>query len=69
VDTGPGIDPAFQERMFNAFTQESTGFHRTHDGGGLGLAIVQRLVHLMEGTVAVDSTLGEGTTFTITLPL
>ena len=69
VDTGPGIDPAFQERMFSAFTQESTGFHRTHEGGGLGLAIVQRLVHLMEGTIAVDSTPGEGTTFTVTLPL
>ena len=67
-DTGVGISDEFQDRLFEAFTQESTGVRREHEGSGLGLAIVGRLVDLLGGTIDVESTKGEGTTFTIVLP-
>jgi PAS domain S-box-containing protein len=67
-DTGIGISEDFQEQLFADFTQESTGLGRTHEGSGLGMAITQRLVQMMDGTVEVDSACGEGTTFTVRLP-
>lgn len=68
ADTGVGIDKAFLPDLFEAFTQESSGNTRAFEGSGLGLAITKRLVDLMGGTIAVKSTKGEGTTFTVTLP-
>ena len=67
-DTGIGISEGFLNQIFDEFRQESTGAARTHEGSGLGLTITQRLVDLMGGTIAVDSTPGEGSTFTIRLP-
>jgi signal transduction histidine kinase len=68
TDTGIGIGTDFIEKVFDEFRQESTGAGRTHEGSGLGLTITRRLVRLMDGRIAVDSTPGEGTTFTVRLP-
>lgn len=67
-DTGAGIDEAFQEHLFEEFRQESEGLSREHEGAGLGLAIVERLAEAMDGTVAVESRKGEGSTFVVSLP-
>lgn len=68
ADTGIGIDPAFQETLFDPFQQSETGEDREGAGTGLGLAITRRLVSLMDGTISVESTPGEGSVFTIRLP-
>ena len=68
-DTGIGIDPAFLPRLFGEFEQASTGVERTHEGAGLGLSIARQLVERMGGTVKVESEVGVGTTFTVTLPM
>ena len=67
-DTGVGIDEAFLPSVFGEFEQESSGAGRTHEGAGLGLAISRQLVERMDGTIAVASTKGEGTVFTLTFP-
>ncbi|MEH6403502.1 MAG: ATP-binding protein [Sneathiella sp.] len=67
-DTGSGIAPDRVDAIFNAFTQEDSSITRKHGGTGLGLAIVKQLTELMGGTVSVDSTLGEGSIFIITIP-
>ncbi len=67
-DTGIGINEAFLPRLYGEFQQASTGLAREHEGNGLGLTITKRLVDLLGGTIAVESTVGEGTTFTVTLP-
>ncbi len=65
-DTGVGIEPAFIGDLFEVFTR---GTNSTEEqGSGLGLAITKRLVELLDGTVSVASSLGEGTTFTVRLP-
>ena len=65
ADTGVGISDSFKPLLFEAFRQESSGKTRTHDGTGLGLTIVNRLVEQMHGTIQVDSILGQGSTFTV----
>jgi signal transduction histidine kinase/FixJ family two-component response regulator len=67
-DRGQGMEAAFVERAFEPFSQAETGDGRFDKGVGLGLYIVRGLVEAMGGTISVESTLGEGTTFTITLP-
>ncbi len=67
-DTGIGIGPAFFPHMFKEFAQESTGLARTHQGTGLGLAVCERLVHLMGGSIQVDSGKDHGSVFTLCLP-
>ena len=68
-DWGKGMDEDFLPSMFEEFTQESTGEARTHEGSGLGLSITKGLVDAMGGRIEVETTKGEGTTFTILLPL
>jgi PAS domain S-box-containing protein len=68
-DTGVGIAEDARSRIFKAFTQESEGLQREHEGSGLGLAIVRRLVDLIGGEIDLESTKGEGTCFTVRLPL
>ena len=68
-DTGVGIAEDARARIFEAFTQESEGLRREHEGSGLGLAIVRRLVDLIGGEIDLESTKGEGTCFTVRLPL
>jgi signal transduction histidine kinase len=69
ADTGEGIDPAFLPRLFDDFAQADESVTRTHDGVGVGLAICKRLVTAMGGTIRVDSTPAQGTTFDVFLPL
>ena len=69
TDTGVGIAADFIPHLFEAFKQESGGLSRTFEGSGLGLAIVQRYVASMGGAVSVTSVKGEGSTFTVRLPL
>ncbi|MFB6098188.1 MAG: PAS domain-containing sensor histidine kinase, partial [Salinibacter sp.] len=67
-DTGVGIDPDFLPHLFDAFEQESKGPNRAHEGSGLGMAVTQKLVDRMEGSIDVESEPGEGTRFSIELP-
>ena len=67
TDSGVGIKDAEKERIFEAFEQQSGQNTRAFEGAGLGLAITKRLVHLLGGSIALDSELGKGTTVTVTL--
>jgi PAS domain S-box-containing protein len=67
-DTGIGITPDQFEQVFRAFVQADGTLSRVHEGLGLGLAYVDQMVHLMGGTIALESTPGEGSRFTISLP-
>ena len=66
-DTGIGIAPEDQEKVFDRFYRVDKARSREMGGNGLGLAIAQEIVELHHGTIAIDSVLGQGTTFTITL--
>ncbi len=68
-DTGIGIAPADQSKLFKSFSQVDSGLSRAQDGTGLGLALVARLTELHGGSVSVISAPGEGSEFTVTLPL
>jgi CheY-like chemotaxis protein len=68
-DTGIGIEPDRQARIFESFHQVDSGLSRNYAGLGLGLALVQKLVALMGGQIAAESELGKGSTFTVRLPI
>ena len=68
-DTGVGIPAEALERAFEPFVQLDTGLTRRAEGAGLGLAISRRLARLMGGDVVAESTIGAGSTFTLTLRL
>jgi signal transduction histidine kinase/CheY-like chemotaxis protein len=68
-DTGPGVPSAQIPLIFEEFTQLDASRARRFEGAGMGLTIVKGLVKLFGGTVDVASTVGEGTTFTVTIPV
>ena len=67
ADTGPGMDETDRERIFHEFTRLPGA--QGKEGFGLGLSIVRMLVQLLEGDIRVDSTPGQGSTFTVRVPL
>ncbi|WP_224370223.1 hybrid sensor histidine kinase/response regulator [Hyalangium versicolor] len=68
-DTGPGIAEADRQRIFEPFVQLDVGLNRRHEGTGLGLALVHRLVELHHGRLELESELGKGSRFTVVLPV
>lgn len=66
-DSGIGISESSHEKIFEAFQQDDGGTSRKYGGAGLGLTIARRMVEMMNGTLALDSEPGKGSTFTITL--
>lgn len=68
-DTGCGIAPDMRARLFESFTQASTGYQRKFEGLGIGLAVCQRIARLLGATITIDSELGRGTRFTLSVPM
>ena len=68
-DTGVGIPSEELPHMFERFHRIELNRGRTHEGTGIGLALVKELVRLHGGTIAVESVFGKGSTFTVTIPM
>ena len=68
-DSGIGIDPENQNRIFNSFSQADEGTSRKFGGTGLGLAITKQLTELLNGNISVSSKHGKGTVFTLMIPV
>ncbi len=69
LDTGPGIAPEDQKRIFEKFTQLDSGITRRHAGTGLGLYICKQLTTLLKGEIMVHSEVSQGSMFSIILPM
>ena len=69
VDTGIGIKPEDMKQLFKPFRQIDAGITRKREGTGLGLSICKRLAEMLGGEISVESEWGEGSVFTLTLPL
>ncbi len=68
-DTGIGISRKFVNRVFEQFTQEKSAYETTYRGTGIGLALSKEMVERMDGEIGVDSELGRGSVFWVTLPV
>jgi len=69
TDTGIGIKPEDLSKLFQPFRQLDSGLQRQHEGTGLGLAICRRLTGLLGGTILAESAPGQGSVFTVVLPM
>lgn len=67
-DTGIGISPEEQEKVFQPFYQVDRRLNRAYEGAGIGLALAKRYIELHGGTISLESQAGHGTTVTVTLP-
>jgi diguanylate cyclase (GGDEF)-like protein/PAS domain S-box-containing protein len=68
-DTGIGIGPEDKEKIFDEFEQADSTFSRKYGGVGLGLALTKKLIELHGGNITLESTLGEGSTFSFLIPV
>jgi signal transduction histidine kinase/CheY-like chemotaxis protein/HPt (histidine-containing phosphotransfer) domain-containing protein len=68
IDTGMGIKPEDQTKLFGNFVQVDTRKNRSVEGTGLGLAITRQLCHLMGGNISLESEYGKGSVFTVVIP-
>lgn len=68
TDTGIGISPQDQEKIFDDFVQAKSGSDRKYGGTGLGLSISKKIIEMMDGHIKLNSAIGLGTTITITIP-
>lgn len=68
IDHGRGMSPEFRRRLFTRFTQEDRSIERGQAGTGLGLAISKSIVDYHNGSIRVESIMGEGSRFDVTLP-
>lgn len=68
-DTGIGMEPEFLEHIFDPFERERNDTTNFTEGTGLGMSITKNVVDMMDGTISVESTPGEGSRFTVTVPL
>jgi len=68
ADTGIGIEATEIDQLFDAFSQADANLNRKHGGTGLGLAICRHFSHMLEGNIITESTPGEGSRFTLSLP-
>jgi len=69
TDTGIGIAQENMRKLFIPFVQLDTGTARKHEGTGLGLALTKTIIELHGGTISVESTLGQGSTFSVKMPI
>jgi signal transduction histidine kinase len=67
-DTGPGIAPDLKTSVFEPFFQGESASHRQSPGTGLGLSLVREMLHALGGTIELESELGRGSTFRISVP-
>jgi signal transduction histidine kinase len=69
TDSGPGIAPEDQQKIFEEFQQVDNSNTRRKGGTGLGLAIARRIIEMHGGRLWVDSILGQGSTFSFSVPI
>jgi len=69
ADTGIGIKPEDMDKLFKEFSQIETGYTKTYEGTGLGLALTKKLVELHGGRIWVESEFGKGSKFSFVIPV
>ncbi len=68
IDTGVGVEDSNKDKIFTAFFQASSGYNRSHEGIGIGLTLVKRIINILKGDISVSDNKTKGSIFTITIP-